>query len=178
MTYPSEASITAAVPPDVALFRRPVVLALDLGSKTGWAIRCADGTIASDTAAFRPDRFQGGGMAYLRFKAWLDDLERTSGPIDAVFFEEVRRHLGTTAAHVYGGFLAHLTAWCEQQAIAYEGVPVGTIKRHITGKGNAGKDAVIAAVTALGFTPADDNEADALAILRWALDNRFGETAR
>ena len=177
MTYPSEAAITSAVPPDVALSRRPVVLALDLGSKTGWAVRCADGAIVSGTVAFRPDRFQGGGMAYLRFKAWLDDLERPAGPIDAVFFEEVRRHLGTTAAHVYGGFLAHLTAWCEQNEIAYEGVPVGTIKRHITGKGNAGKEAVIAAVTALGFSPADDNEADALAILLWALENRFGETA-
>ena len=48
-------------------------------------------------------------------------------------------------------------------------MPVGTIKRHVTGKGNADKDAVIAAVRALGFDPADDNEADALALLDWAL---------
>ena len=47
--------------------------------------------------------------------------------------------LGTDAAHVYGGFLATLTSWCEQRAIAYQGVPVGTIKRFITGKGNADK---------------------------------------
>jgi crossover junction endodeoxyribonuclease RuvC len=48
-------------------------------------------------------------------------------------------------------------------------VPVGTIKRHVTGRGNADKDAVIAAVRALGFDPIDDNEADALALLDWAL---------
>jgi Holliday junction resolvasome RuvABC endonuclease subunit len=53
--------------------------------------------------------------------------------------------------------------------IPYRGVPVGTIKRHVTGKGNADKEAVIAAVQALGFAPVDDNEADALALLDWAL---------
>ena len=158
--------------------RRPVVVAMDLGMRTGWAIRQVDGAIASGMSEFRPGRFQGGGMAFLRFKSWLEELHRTSGPIDAVFFEEVRRHLGTTAAHIYGGFLAHLTAWCVQRGVAYEGVPVGTIKRHVTGKGNAGKDAVIAAVKAMGFEPNDDNEADALAILSWALANRFGEDAR
>ena len=48
------------------------------------------------------------------------------------------------------------------------GIPVATIKRHISGRGNADKDAVIAAVRALGFEPTDDNEADALALLDWA----------
>ena len=84
-------------------------------------------------------------------------------------FEEVRRHLGTTAGHIYGGYLAHLTAWAEANRIPYQGVPVGTIKRHVTGKGNADKQAVIEAVRRLGFAPADDNEADALALLHWAI---------
>jgi len=53
-------------------------------------------------------------------------------------------------------------------------VPVGTIKRHVTGKGNADKQAVIAAVRARGFMPADDNEADAIAILLWALETKGG----
>ena len=56
----------------------------------------------------------------------------------------------------------------------YQGVPVGTIKRFITGKGNADKQAVIAAVKERGFSPADDNEADAIAILLWALATRGG----
>ena len=58
--------------------------------------------------------------------------------------------------------------------IPYEGVPVGTIKRHITGKGNATKEEVIAAVRAKGLSPVDDNDADALALLDWAIANRFG----
>ena len=59
--------------------------------------------------------------------------------------------------------------------IPYRGVPVGTIKRHVTGKGNAPKQAVIEAVRARGFAPADDNEADAIALLLWAIDTRVGE---
>jgi Holliday junction resolvasome RuvABC endonuclease subunit len=71
----------------------------------------------------------------------------------------------------YGGARLHLTAWAEMNKIPYAGVPVGTIKRHATGNGNANKEAVIAAVRALGFDPADDNEADALALLHCALRN-------
>ena len=150
------------------------ILALDLGTTTGWALHGADGLITSGTVSFRPGRYDGGGMRFLRFTNWLTELDRLSGPIATIWFEEVRRHAGTDAAHAYGGFLAHVTAWCEHHAIPYEGVPVGTIKRHVTGKGNANKDAVIAAVTARGFTPADDNEADAIALLLWAMETQGG----
>ena len=159
----------ASPPPNL-----PVILALDLGTHTGWALRARDGTIASGTIEFRNDRWQGGGMRFLRFKHWLTETRATVGDISAVFYEEVRAHAGVDAAHVFGGMLAILTAWCEHHSIPYEGVPVGTIKRHATGKGNAGKEAVIAAMKAKGHTPADDNEADALAILHWVLDNRKG----
>lgn len=137
------------------------VLALDLGTSTGWALRRADGVVVSGTASFKPGRFEGGGMRYLRFAQWLDTLDVPG----AVYFEEVRRHQGVDAAHVYGGLLGTLGAWCERRGIPYAGIPVGTIKRHATGKGNAGKPEMIAAMKAKGFNPGDDNEADALAIL-------------
>ncbi|MCB5945932.1 crossover junction endodeoxyribonuclease RuvC [Acidocella sp. KAb 2-4] len=130
-------------------------------------MRRADGMTLSGTASFKPGRYEGAGMRFLRFAQWLDSLD----PPSAVYFEEVRRHRGVDAAHCYGGLLATLTAWCEGRAIPYSGVPVGTIKAHATGKGNAGKEAVIAAMRAKGFTPADDNEADALAIMLYALDH-------
>ena len=110
----------------------------------------------------------------LRFRKWLNQLGESDVILQAVYFEEVRRHAGTDAAHIYGGFLACLSAWCEEHAIAYQGVPVGTIKRHATGKGNADKAAVIAALRERGFSPTDDNEADALAILLWALTTDGG----
>ncbi len=144
-------------------------LALDLGTQTGWALSAIDQPITSGSESFKPQRFEGGGMRYLRFKRWLTEIKQTVDTIDAVYFEEVRRHVGVDAAHAYGGFLATLAAWCEHHQIPYQGVPVGTIKKHATGKGNASKDDMIAAVIKRGFNPADDNEADALALLHWAL---------
>jgi len=149
-------------------------LALDLGTRTGWATKTPDGTITSGTAEFKNDRWQGGGMRFLRFKHWLTEVKNAAGCLDLILYEQVRRHAGLDASHVYGGFLATLTAWCEHHGIPYQGVPVGTIKRHVTGKGNADKAAVIAAVTARGFAPADDNEADAIAILLWAIETQGG----
>jgi hypothetical protein len=113
-------------------------------------------------------------MRYLRFRNWLDEISERAGDLSAVYFEEVRRHVGTDAAHLYGGFLATLTAWCETRGIPYQGVPVGTIKRHVAAKGNADKIAVVAAVRARGFAPSDDNEADAIAILLWAIETGGG----
>ncbi|MGO4917359.1 crossover junction endodeoxyribonuclease RuvC [Pseudogemmobacter sp. W21_MBD1_M6] len=150
------------------------ILALDLGTTTGWAVRGYDSLITSGTVCFKPRRYDGGGMRYLRFTNWLTEIDRLSGPIEAIYFEEVRRHVGTDAAHVFGGLLAVLTSWGELRGVPYQGVPVGTIKFHATGKGNANKDAMIAAVRARGFDPADDNEADAIAILLWALETNGG----
>jgi hypothetical protein len=152
----------------------PTLLALDLGTHTGWAYRAATGAITSGTNTYRPGRFEGAGMAFLRFTGWLDEISQRNGFPKAVVFEEVRAHKGTTAAHAYGGFLAHLTAWCEHVKVPYLGVPVATIKRHVTGKGNAPKEAVIAAIRQRGLSPGDDNEADALAILDWAIVHKIG----
>jgi hypothetical protein len=93
------------------------ILALDLGQTTGWAVRNADGVITHGTVQFRPGRHEGGGMPFLRFRAWLQELDETVDGIDAVFFEEVHGHRGTAAAQVYGGFLAHLSAWAEMNKI-------------------------------------------------------------
>ncbi len=148
------------------------ILAIDLGTTTGWALRHRDESITSASQSFRPQRFEGGGMRFLRFKRWLSELNALCGEIHAVYFEEVRRHSAVDAAHVYGGLMATLTAWCEHHNIPYQGVPVGTIKKHATGRGNASKDEVIAAMHARGFSVADDNEADALALLHWAMDTQ------
>lgn len=147
-----------------------VILALDLGTTTGWALRPTNGPIAHGWMSLKGGRYEGGGMRYLRFSRWLHEIYGTAGDINAVYFEEVRRHASTDAAHVYGGLMATLTAWCESRNIPYEGVPVGTIKKHATGKGNAGKDDILAAMQALGHPVSDDNEADALALLHWALE--------
>jgi Holliday junction resolvasome RuvABC endonuclease subunit len=150
------------------------VLALDLGTTTGWAIRLESQRIVSGTMTFKPSRFEGGGMRFLRFHGWLGELKQSVGGLERIVFEEVRSHAGTDAAHIFGGWLAILSAWSEQHGVPYQGVPVGTIKRFATGKGNANKASMIAAIEARGFRPADDNEADAIALLLWATDPTRG----
>jgi hypothetical protein len=135
---------------------------------------------AADPAAglIRADMLEAGppreGWDRARTSRWLDEVTDLAGGLDMIVYEQVRRHAGTDASHAYGGWLAILSAWCEQKSIAYEGVPVGTIKRYATGKGNADKAAMIAAMRARGFAPTDDNEADALALLLWATDAEGG----
>lgn len=145
------------------------ILALDLGTTAGWAVN-SDGQVISGTASFRPGRFEGGGMRFPRFRGRLEELAGASGAPSAVYFEAVRRHAGVDAAHVYDGLMATLTAWCEQRSIPYTGVPVSTIKRHCNGKGNADNSATVVAVRARDFNLAHDNEADAAALLDWAIE--------
>lgn len=174
-TVPMEPEVTS-LPSDADLpnCRATTILALDLGTTAGWALRAHDGLITSGTASFKPGRYDGGGMRYLRFTNWLTEIDRLSGPIAAIWFEEVRRHAGTDASHVYGGLMATLTVWAELRGIPYAGVPVGTIKQHTTGKGNADKATMISAIRARSYSPADDNEADAIAILLWAIETQGG----
>lgn len=141
-------------------------LALDLGTLTGFAIGEAGSVLASGVVNLKGGRYEGGGMRFLRFRQWLDKTHTPATPITSVGFEEVRRHLGVDAAHVYGGLMATLTAWCESHAIPYQGVPVGTIKSFIAGRGGASKrDVMMAVADKIGRQPEDDNEADAIALL-------------
>lgn len=147
------------------------ILALDLGTACGWAageqlLEPTRQAIQFGTFDLRAGRFSGGGMRFVRFEQELNNFK---GLVDQVVFEEVRRHRGTDAAHVYGGLLATMSAWCEKNGIPYEGVPVQKIKSFATGKGNADKAAVVNAVTGWGFQPKNDNEADAIALLRLRL---------
>lgn len=146
------------------------VLAIDLGTKTGWALKSGGSTI-TDTLNLAGSRYEGGGMRGLRFRTWLIEIHQKS-PLKAVFYEEVRAHKGVDAAHIYGGLMMVLTSFLEENSIPHEGVPVATIKKFITGKGNAGKPEVMAAVRKFGFAPVDDNEADAIALLLLKLESK------
>lgn len=104
------------------------------------------------------------GIRFLLFRNFLSE-KRIENSFEVIFFEEVRGHRGLDAAHIYGGFIAILTSWCEKYRIEYCGLPVKTIKKNITGTGNANKDEVIQVLRKKGFYPRDSNEADAIALL-------------
>lgn len=160
------------------------LIALDLGTHTGWS------TLQVDDGGPRlwfvgewdltPGRHSDGGMRFARFQAELRRLVDSLGHCDFLFYEEVAAHKGTAAAHVYGGLVAVAQLVCKERDIPYEGVPVGTIKKHATGKGNANKSAMVDAALNLyaphvsgvepgGYLPITDNMADALALADYAL---------
>ena len=74
-------------------FSSSSVLALDLGTTTGWALGSSAGSIISGTVSFKPSRYDGGGMRFVRFRNWLNQLHADSGTISAVYFEEVHNGL-------------------------------------------------------------------------------------
>jgi len=138
------------------------ILALDPATKFGWAFLDDTGLMISGVWSFKTTRHSGGGVRFLQFrKQFLEALDQCEP--DLVAYEEVRRHMGVDAAHIYGGLIAVVSSICEERNIPYKGFPVGTIKKHATGKGNAGKDLMIAAALKKwpGVSIQDDNEADA-----------------
>lgn len=143
------------------------ILALDLGTTAGFACGDAEHHI-SGTWSLAQSRFDGGGMRFVKFRGRLNEA-LNAYRFEIVYYEEVRRHIGVDAAHVYGGLQAVLQSWCEENRIAYQGVPVGTIKKFATGYGNAKKERMIEAAIAWGYCPVDHNEADAIALFRWGL---------
>ena len=144
-----------------------VVLGLDLGTHCGYALGAVGDArpVASGVWHLKTDRWQGGGMRFLRLRRELDQLRRAmpgGNPLGAVYYEQVRAHKGVDAAHVYGGLLATVQTWCEEHEIAYGPVTVAAIKQAATGKGTARKEAVEDACRArFGIVPSTDDEADA-----------------
>ena len=144
------------------------ILAIDPGTHCGYA----KSPVESGTWDLRVKRNEGGGMRYFRLRNYL---ETACEGIEIVVYEEVMRHLGTDAAHIYGGIVAIIQEHCEIHQIQYVGVPVGTVKKYATGKGNANKDAMVVAAKEKwsDIDIKDDNQADALWILDWA-KNEYG----
>lgn len=147
-----------------------VILALDLGTKCGYAFSNNNGSGVED---LKPNTHESSGMRYRKFAMFLDSFTP-----NFVVYEEVHAHVGIEAAHVYGGLVAILQAHCIVHEIEYRGVAVQTIKKHATGKGNAKKDDMIVAAT-LKFPKIniiDDNHADALHLLDYAQKVLFKES--
>ncbi len=144
------------------------ILALDLGTKLGWAMLPRGGQITHGTESFAPRKSWSPGQRWQRFRTFLHEVVSRHN-IHVIAYEDVKRHAGTDAAHAYGAFQALTELVADSHRVRLVPVGVGTIKKHWTGKGNADKDAMLAQARTRGFRPETDNDADALAILHWAV---------
>ena len=141
------------------------ILALDPGTKCGWAITGASGGVWD----LKPNKFDSGGMRFVELYKKLTTYIRD---VDLLVYERVERHSSTYAGHIYGGILAVVQGVCEEYLVPYKGIPVQTIKKHATGKGNAKKGDMVRAAQGRfrSVNILDDNHADALCLLGYAHD--------
>lgn len=150
---------------------------MDLGTKTGFCVfSLKNGSIRVSKSGTK--NFSQPGKTHLgrRFVCFRDWLIRTilECNIKSIYYEQVYGHTGIQASHVYGGFLYHMAAVCDDLNIPMFGIGVCTIKKSATGNGHASKEEVIQAMRKLNFNPIDDNEADSIAIAVTVNNQRKG----
>jgi len=143
----------------------PLVVCLDVATHTGWAVWDGE-VIESGVQSFAVGRDESPGMRFWRFNQWLRKTFPI-GPGDLVLFEAAH-HRGGAATAVCVGMVTRVIEWAAERGADHDSVPSGTLKKAVTGRGNAGKAEMMAAVSEhYGREIADDNEADALGILWW-----------
>ena len=136
-------------------------IGIDLATKTGWAVLDADGARVASGTWVLSRRGASAEWPVVELRRKLIELQQAF-PGAVIRYEEVARHAGTQAAHMYGALRMALFEACK--GTPYAGIPVGTIKATATGKGNANKEAMIEAANRrwAPHVVIDDNESDAL----------------
>jgi hypothetical protein len=146
------------------------VLALDMATTTGWALR-EGGATTHGVQLFELKRGESPGMRYIRFRRWLEEIGARA---DIIVYENTVHSPGAIAREIATGFATRVHEYCATRDIDYTGVWPSTLKKWTTGKGNAKKPDMLAAAIRRGWVePAadlDDNEVDAIALLHHALE--------
>ena len=144
------------------------ILALDTGTKTGWAVN-ETGTVVSGVQDFSLKRGESPGMRFLMFRNWLQKMLDSTMP-DMVIYERAH-HRGGAATEVGVGLMTHVQGVCAENGVEYVALHSSALKKHATGKGNCSKEDMMRAATEKGWNYEDDNESDALWLLDYGLKN-------
>lgn len=146
-------------------------LALDLGTTTGWAVM-RDGTIEHcDMWDLSPKRGDSPVQRFLLFRGRLRATRLAYPDVADVVYEDAVGHQHNYAGEIFGGFKYTLLLWCCDNGIRFRGIPVLTLKKWATGKGNAKKSAmVVAACEKTDLVIVDHNVADAVLLALYAAE--------
>jgi Holliday junction resolvasome RuvABC endonuclease subunit len=147
-----------------------LILALDLATRTGWAIVRDGRVIESGVQDFSKRRGESNGLLFLRARKWLAGFDRP----DLVAYE--RAHFrGGAATEICVGLQTRAQEQAAEWGVESAPVATGTLKAWAAGSGRADKAAMISwAASKLGRQPEDDNEADAVAVGLWAASEYDG----
>jgi Holliday junction resolvasome RuvABC endonuclease subunit len=152
------------------------ILALDFGTKTGWATHNGGFGVPSGTEEFPIKRGESPGMRYLRFSRWVGG-QLNLYQVSLVVYEQAH-HRGGYATALLEKMIGIMEMNCAALMIEYTPVHSATLKKWATGNGRADKeDMVLAAVQRFpDVAIKDDNQADALLLLAYA-EEKFGNHA-
>ena len=149
-----------------------MILGLDTATKTGWALwnTWDNKLIESGVQDFSKVRGESNGALFLRFRRWLSDMIKNND-VHFIAYEQAH-HRGGAATEIGVNLTGRVQEICAEHLIEYATIHTGTLKKFATGKGDSGKEAMMkAAMIILGREPIDDNEADAIFIAKWAVEN-------
>ncbi len=139
------------------------ILSLDIASTTGWAMSETE----YGTWNLKTRKDESMGMKLIRFRGKLDEMYEIM-KFDLVLYERPAGRFKNSIIHE-AKLIAIAEEWCERNKVEYRSYSATEIKKFATDKGNAGKPLMIkAAKEKLGYTGNDDNEADALWMLKLA----------
>lgn len=131
------------------------ILALDIATNTGWKTQTSSGVWN-----LKPNRGESEGMRVVRFKAKVKELIA----LEEITLVSYERPAGMHKASIMvaSEMVGVLKDLCIELGIDLACYSASEIKKFATGKGNAKKEAMVAAAKEQGFSPKDDNEADAI----------------
>jgi len=143
------------------------LLAIDPGTRCGWA-SSSGGRVESGVQEFQLGRGDSPGMRFIRFNAWLVELVDLTKP-GLIVYE--RPHMrGGFATDLLIGLSTRIQELCAARGIEHEAVHSATLKKSATGICRADKAAMVgAARERFERSVKDDNEADALMLLDYAM---------
>lgn len=141
-----------------------MILALDTGTKTGWALIDGGKVIESGVQDFSKKRGESNGGMFLRFRRWLIEIAQDEdGNTPNLLVYEQAHHRGGAATEIcvnLTGRVQEVAATLNIEVAAYH---TAHLKKWATGKGRADKDAMIKRAEVLAEKKVeDDNEADAI----------------
>lgn len=152
--------------------RRPV-LALDLGSATGWA--CGMPGSKPLMGVVRPGVAGNYGSIGGGMHTWLWDMVEIHKPGIIVFEAPLPAHNGIAAGRIALGLAMMVETVGYQAEVTTRECAVTTVRKRIIGTGRATKDQVMEWCRAQGWAPPRHDAADAAALWELACRVRLGK---
>lgn len=154
-----------------------MILALDLATRTGWAVgRAGPCPMASGVEEFHREEDELPGLRYYRFRVWLRKMLEDWKPSLVVY--EGSHHRGGPATEMAAGWATRVQEEAALAVVLFRVYHSSTIKKFATGHGNAKKPDMERAARARwpGVEFVDDNEIDALWLWSYAVQAERSRT--